>query len=394
MLLVRNWKGDENGVKAAIQETMDRVVEWRRYLHQYPELSYQEKETSAFVARTLESFGWKVRTGVGGYGVVADLEGRSAGKCIALRADMDALPIQDAKQTAYASKVPGVMHACGHDGHTSQLLGAAELLSKTRSEWSGSVRLLFQPAEEIPPGGAQAMIEDGALEGVDEIYGIHLWSQFPVGTVQTVQGPIMAASDEFRITIRGKGGHGGLPHQAVDALAIGAHFTVNVQSIVSRNADPIEPGVISIGSLHAGSTFNVIAEECTIQGTVRTMSKDMRLLLKRRLEEVLDATCRMFGAEYEIDYIWGYPAVVNHPEQTERVMSIAADLFGEEAVIPCRPMMASEDFAYYLEKIPGCFLFLGAGNDQIQAPHHHPLFDIDERSLEMGVRLLYELAIR
>lgn len=381
-------------MNAAIQDTMGRVVAWRRHLHQYPELSYQEKETSAFVAEKLESFGWKVRIGIGGYGVVADLEGKGPGKCIALRADMDALPIQDAKQAEYASKVPGVMHACGHDGHTAQLLGAAELLSKTRTEWSGSVRLLFQPAEEIPPGGAQAMIRDGALDGVDEIYGIHLWSQFPVGTVQTVSGPIMAASDEFRITIRGKGGHGGLPHQAVDALTIGAHFTVNVQSIISRSLDPIEPGVITIGSMHAGSTFNVIAEECKIQGTVRTMSNEMRMLLKQRLEEVLEGTCRMFGAAYEIDYIWGYPPVVNHPEQTERAICIAKELFGEEAVATCRPMMASEDFAYYLENIPGCFLFVGAGNEQIRAPHHHPMFDIDERSLEMGVRLMYALATR
>lgn len=380
-------------MEVKIQETMGRVIEWRRYLHRHPELSYHEKETSAFVAKRLEEMGWKVRTGVGGYGVVADMDGASPGARVALRADMDALPIQDAKSVDYASTVPGVMHACGHDGHTSALLGTAELLAQTKGEWSGSIRLLFQPAEEIPPGGAEAMIKDGALEGVDEIYGIHLWSQFPVGTVQTVSGPIMAASDEFHVTIRGKGGHGGLPHQAIDALTIGSHFVVNVQSIVSRNADPIEPSVISVGSMHAGSTFNVIAEECTMQGTVRSMSSDTRMLLKRRIEEVLESTCRMYGAEYDLNYIMGYPPVVNHAPQTERVQRVASELFGDEAVVTCRPMMAGEDFSYYLENVPGCFLFVGAGTDQIRAPHHHPMFDIDERSLEMSVRMLYSLAV-
>jgi len=381
-------------METRIRETLARVVEWRRYLHRHPEVSYEEKETSAFAASRLESMGWKVRTGVGGYGVVADLDGAAPGKRIALRADMDALPIQDAKTVEYASTVPGIMHACGHDGHTSALLGAAELLAETRSEWNGSIRLLFQPAEEIPPGGAQAMIRDGALEGVDEIYGIHLWSQFPVGTVQTVAGPIMAASDEFRITITGKGGHGGLPHNTIDALSIGSHFVVNVQSVISRNTDPIEPGVISVGSMHAGTTFNVIAEQCTLQGTVRSMSAETRMHLKRRIEEVLDYTCKMFGAEYDLNYIMGYPPVINHPEQTERVREIAGELFGSDAVVTCRPMMAGEDFSYYLERIPGCFLFVGAGNDKITAPHHHPMFDIDERSLEMSVRLLYALATR
>jgi amidohydrolase len=376
------------------KETMEKVIAWRRHLHRYPEVSYEEKETSAFVASELKRIGWRVRTGVGGHGVVADLDGAAPGKRIALRADMDALPIQDQKQTEYASTVPGVMHACGHDGHTAALLGVAERLAETTSDWTGSVRLLFQPAEEFPPGGAQAMIKEGALEGVDEIYGIHLWSQFPACTVHTAPGPIMAASDEFQLRIVGKGGHGGLPHQAIDAVAIGSHFVVNAQSIVSRNSDPILPNVISIGSFHAGTTFNVIAADCRMQGTVRTMTPETRTHLKERLESVLDSTCRMFGAEYELDYKFGYPPVVNHAGPTERVLSLARERLGDEKVSVCQPMMAGEDFSFYLEKVPGCFLFVGAGNDSIRAPHHHPLFDIDERALQTSVDLLYDLATR
>ncbi|HZG54948.1 amidohydrolase [Paenibacillus sp.] len=377
------------------QRTMDKVIAWRRHLHKYPEVSYSEKETAAFVARHLTEMGWRVRTGVGGHGVVADLDGGAgAGKRIALRADMDALPIQDQKTVEYASTVPGVMHACGHDGHTSALLGAAELLAESRASWTGAVRLLFQPAEELPPGGAQAMIRDGALDGVDEIYGIHLWSQFPACTVQTAPGPLMAASDEFTIRIFGKGGHGGLPHQAIDAVAIGSHLVVNLQTIVSRNTDPILPHVISVGAFHGGTTFNVIASECKLQGTVRTMTPESRLYVKERLEQVLETTCAMFGASFEIDYSFGYPPVVNHAEPTDRVRRLARERFGEDAVRVCQPLMAGEDFSFYLDRVPGCFLFVGAGNDDVTAPHHHPLFDIDERALETSVQLLYDLATK
>jgi len=374
---------------------MKNVVAWRRHLHMHPELSYHEKETAAFVAARLREAGWRVRTGVGGHGVVADLDGGAGpGKRIALRADMDALPIQDQKRVEYASTVPGVMHACGHDGHTAALLGAAVRLAAAREEWSGSVRLLFQPAEEIPPGGAKAMVEDGALEGVDEIYGIPLWSQFPACTVHAAPGPVMAASDEFSVTIRGKGGHGGLPHETVDTVVIGAHLVVNLQSIVSRNTDPIEPHVISVGAIRAGSTFNVIAEECTLQGTVRSMSEESRALLRRRLEEVARTTCAMFGASCEFEYHCGYPPVVNHAAQAERVLRLAAERFGRDRVFRMKPLMAGEDFAYYLERVPGCFIFVGAGGESARAPHHHPLFDIDERALQTSVDLLFDLAAK
>lgn len=376
----------------ALKVTMEKVVAWRRYFHQHPELSFEEKETSAFAAEKLRAFGWNVRTGVGGFGLIADMDGKLPGQRVALRADMDALPIQDAKQCEYASKVPGVMHACGHDGHTSALLGVAELLAHSRDRWTGSVRLLFQPAEEVPPGGATAMIRDGALEGVDVIYGVHLWTPFPSGEVYTVPGPMMAAADEFTVTIRGKGGHGGLPHESVDSVAVGAHFVVNAQSIISRNVDPTSPSVLSIGSIHAGTTFNVIAASCKLQGTVRSFDPQTRTFLKQRVEEVLKATCQMFGAEGHIEYLLGYPPVVNHEAPVERVRDAAIRLFGEDRVKTSPLIMAAEDFSYYLEQVPGCFIFVGAGTDAVWAPHHHPEFDIDEKALETSVRLLYALA--
>jgi amidohydrolase len=373
-------------------ETLVKVIEWRRYFHQYPELSYQEIKTSSYVADQLRDMGWIVRIGVGGHGLIADLDGASPGKRIALRADMDALPIQDQKKVEYRSRISGVMHACGHDGHTSALMGAAALLVASRDDWSGSVRLIFQPAEEIPPGGAKAMIRDGALDGVDEIYGIHLWTPLPAGKIATTVGSMMAAADEFTIVIKGEGGHGGLPHQTVDSVTIGAHFVVNLQSVVSRNIDPVEPGVISVGSIHAGTAHNVIADECRLQGTIRTMTAEMRSYARKRIEEVLVATCNMFGAKYSIDFMLGYPPLVNHTKQVEHVIQIASDLYGAERVQICKPVMAAEDFAYYLEQLPGCFIFVGAGNESCSAPHHHPHFDIDESALEVSMRLLYKLA--
>ncbi len=374
------------------ESLISKVIAWRRHLHRYPELSYHEKATSQFVRDHLETLGWHLRTGIGGHGVIADLEGHTPGKRICLRADMDALPIQDLKQVEYASQIPGIMHACGHDGHTAVLMGVAELLTHSQENWSGSVRLIFQPAEEVPPGGALAMIQEGALEGVDEIYGIHLWSSFPAGQVCTTPGPMMAAADEFTATIRGRGGHGGLPHESVDSVVVGAHAVVNLQSVVSRNFNPIEPSVISIGSFHAGTTFNVIAADCKLQGTVRTMSSPIRSLAKQRIEEVLSSTCAMFGAHYELDYILSYPPLINDPLRTEHVLRVARSLFGESQVEVCAPVMAAEDFAYYLERVPGCFIFVGAGLHPGSAPHHHPMFDIDESALETSVRLLFKLA--
>lgn len=376
-------------------EFLPEMVAWRRHLHRHPELSYQEEKTAAFVAEKLERLGLAVRRNVGGHGVIAELEGAEAGPTVALRADIDALPIQDEKQCEYASTVPGVMHACGHDAHTSALLGVAHVLSGMKEQIKGRVRFLFQPAEEVSPGGALPLIKEGALEGVAAIYGVHLWSPFPVGAVYSRPGPLMASADDFTIDIIGKGGHGGLPHETVDSLMVGAHLVVNLQSIVSRNVNPVDPAVISVGSLQAGTGFNVIAERSRLKGTVRCFSADVRAMLKTRIEQVIASTCSMFGADYELHYKLGYPPVVNDPAEVRRFTRVAADLFGAEKVRQTELIMAGEDFSYYLQQVPGCFVFVGAGNAEklITAPHHHPRFDIDEEAMLHAARVLAGLCL-
>jgi amidohydrolase len=378
-----------------LKELYPEMIEWRRYLHRHPELSYQEERTSAYIADKLKEFGIAVKRNVGGFGVVGDLDGHIPGPRVALRADMDALPIQDEKGCGYSSEVPGIMHACGHDGHMAALLGAARVLSESRNEWAGSVRFIFQPAEEVSPGGAAPMIRAGVLDGVDAVYGIHLWTPFPVGSVCTRSGPLMAAADEFSLEIIGKGGHGGLPHDTVDSLMVSAHLVVNLQSIVSRNLNPVEPAVISVGTFHAGTGFNVIAERTRLSGTVRTFNDSLRNLAQDRIAKVVADTCSMFDASYKLDYKLGYPPVVNHPGEAERVKRVSSSLFGSEAVKESPLIMAGEDFSYYLEKVPGCFVFVGAGNPQagIEAPHHHPRFDIDEHSILQAAELLVGLAV-
>lgn len=363
---------------------------WRRHLHQYPELSYEERETAAFVREQLEKMGISVVSNMGGHGLTATIDSGHPGPTIALRADMDALPIQDEKDCDYASKVQGVMHACGHDAHTATLLAVAQVLQDKRKEWDGKVRLVFQHAEEVSPGGAQSMIAAGALDGVDRMYGVHLWTPLPVGTLASRPGAFMAAADEFKITVQGKGGHGGLPHETVDSIAVASHMIVNIQSIVSRNVNPVEPAVISIGAIHAGNSFNVIAEKATLSGTVRSFDESVRHLLHQRLVEVAEQTATMFGAQAIIDYKWGYPVVENHPEEAKRFYTAARRWFVHENIQESPFIMAGEDFAYYLHQVPGAFLFVGAGNAEkrIHYPHHHPRFDIDEQAMLHAGKLL------
>jgi amidohydrolase len=379
-----------NGLDASYVE----MVDWRRFLHQNPELSFQEEKTAAFVAERLRSWGIEVRTQVGGNGVRGLLKGGRPGPTVALRADMDALPIQDEKSCDYASKVAGVMHACGHDAHTSTLLALAKLLAQHREAINGSLVFIFQHAEETTPGGALSMIQDGVLDGVDAVFGVHLWTPFEVGHVFCVEGPMMAAPDEFVITIRGKGGHGGLPHETVDSVLVGSHLVVNLQSIVSRSVNPIDPCVVSVGSIQSGSGFNVIAETCTMKGTVRTFNQTLREQVKERLEQIISSTCDMFGAEFHLEYKWGYPPVVNHASEVERYYQVGTQLFGAEQVHTSPLIMAGEDFSYYLQQVPGCYMFVGAGNAAagIRYPHHHPRFDIDERAMLQAAKLLMGMA--
>jgi len=372
------------------------MVARRRMLHRFPELSYHEEETAKLVYDQLISLQIEARAKVGGNGVVGTIYGGRPGPTVALRADMDALPIQDEKQCDYASQRPGVMHACGHDGHTAVLLEVAAILQQYRQHLNGNVRLIFQHAEEIAPGGAKPMIEAGALDGVDAVYGIHLWTPLPVGVVATRPGPMMAASDEFNIVIEGKGGHGGLPHETVDSVLVGAELTVSLQSIVSRSVNPVDPAVVSVGMFHAGTGFNVIAEQASLTGTVRTFSEATRQLIYSRLQELATHTAAKHGAKATLNYKWGYPVVVNDAEEAGEALRVAEALFGSAMVQEAQLIMVAEDFAYYLQHVPGTFLFVGAGNEEkgIIYPHHHPRFDLDEESLRTAAKLLIALAFR
>jgi amidohydrolase len=397
MLLLRFiGEGDGEHMKnLAVDSLMPEIVEWRRHLHRHPELSFHEKETSAFIAEKLMEFGIEVRRSTVGYGVTGILRGKRPGKTVVLRADMDALPILEENKNDYVSQNEGVMHACGHDGHTSILLGVASYYSDRLEELEGELRFLFQPAEEVCPGGAQGMIAEGVLDGADAVYGLHLWTPIPIGTVGSAPGPLMASADEFFIDIIGKGGHGGMPHRTIDSIVAGAALVTQLQSIVSRNVNPLEPAVLSVGTIQGGFAQNVIAERCRITGTVRAFDEETRHLIRRRIEEMTASVVSAYGAEAEIDYVMGYPPLVNHEGEFGRFFEIAPQALGESVqVIRMEKLMPAEDFAYYVKEIPGCFMFVGAGNPDKAAiyPHHHSKFDFDEDAMLHGMKLLIAMA--
>lgn len=368
---------------ARLEEIYPELIRFRRDLHMYPELSFQEVNTPQKIADYLASLGLEVKTGVGGNGVVGCLRGGKPGKTVALRADFDALPIQDEKEVEYKSRIPGVMHACGHDAHTAALLGVARVLSEVKEEIAGNVVFIHQFAEEKLPGGAKSMIEDGCLDGVDVIYGAHVWSTEPVGTVGVEEGPLMAAMDFFEIEIFGKGGHGAYPHLAVDSLVVGSQLVLNLQQIVSRRVDPLKPAVVTVGSFNGGNAPNVIPHSVKITGTVRSFDDDVRTLIEESIRQITLSTCEGAGATSRLEYTRGYPAVINHAEETKKIEDLAKTILGEENVKRMAPVMGGEDFSYYLQKVPGTFFFVGGENKEIGAnyPHHHPRFDVDERSM-------------
>jgi amidohydrolase len=383
--------------RAEAESLRAQLVAWRRDLHRHPELSFRETRTATLVARTLGELGYEVRTGVGHTGVVALLQGGRPGPSVLLRADMDALPIQELSEAPYASQTPGVMHACGHDGHVAVGLGAATLLARHAAELPGRVIFLFQPAEE-GDGGARAMIAEGALADPtpDAAFALHLWNQIPLGRVCAQAGPMMAASDVLRITVRGRGGHGALPHETVDAIAVTAQVLSALQTIVSRNVDPQETAVLTIGTVHGGTAFNVIAETVELQGTVRTFSPAVRETVLARLRVLLDGVTAGMGARYDLTVQGVAPTVVNDPGASEIARAAAVQVVGNTAVAWCPPLMISEDFSEYQKHVPGCFMLLGAGNPELafNAPHHNPRFDFDERALPIGAALLATVATR
>ena len=378
-------------IRPEVEAIKDILIQWRRDFHQYPELGFEEHRTSSIIAETLISFGMSPKTGVGKTGVTADLN-FGEGPTIALRADMDALPMQETSGLSFSSKHDGVMHACGHDGHMAMLLGAAKILSQMDKELTGTIRFIFQPAEE-GEGGARYMIEDGCLEGVDEIYGIHVWNYQPVGEVGAKEGPILAAADLFDIIIKGVGGHGATPQGTVDAVIVAAHLIQALQTIVSRNTNPLESTVITIGEINGGHNFNIIADKVRLAGTTRAYTKENRSMIQRRMQEIIDGVAKSFGAEITFNYTDGYPPTINHAGPVKKVLQAAGKVVGPGAGDPYLSM-GGEDFSYYLQKVPGCFFFVGSAPDgqrQFSTPHHCSHFNMDESALSVGTSVYLHL---
>ncbi|MFS7250320.1 M20 aminoacylase family protein [Rahnella rivi] len=358
--------------------------EIRQHLHQHPELSNEETATAALVADKLRALGYQVTTGLGGHGVVGSLTSGSGSRSIGIRADMDALPISERTGVNYASQYPGKMHACGHDGHTTMLLGAAEQLARSKN-FSGTVHLIFQPAEEIGfNSGAERMLAEGLFERFpcDAVYGLHNHPGYPVGKMMFRSGPFMAACDTVNITIHGKGGHAARPHMAVDPILVAGSLVVALQSIVSRSIDPNETAVVTIGSLHSGHASNVIPETARLEMSVRSFDAGVRKILEERIRTLVEHHATGYGARAEIEYVPGYPVLVNHDQETAFALSVAKELLGEENVIDnLPPISGSEDFAYFLQQKPGCFLRLGNGDS---AALHNPAYNFNDQSLTFG----------
>ncbi|MYL30606.1 amidohydrolase [Halobacillus halophilus] len=374
----------------AIDRQYDKMVETRRYLHQYPEVSFHEEKTAQFIADTYERLGIPYESGVGGNGVVAALKGGKPGRTVALRADFDALPIQEENDVPYRSKHDGAMHACGHDGHTAALLGLAEALAPYQSELPGTVLFLHQHAEEYAPGGAKPMVEAGAIEEADAVFGTHLWVNAPTGVIQTSKGPFMAGADRFEITIKGKGGHGAQPHQTKDAIVIASQLVTTLQQIVSRRIDPLKTAVVTVGTLEAGGTFNVIADSAKLTGTVRTFDADVQELIIGEMEKIIKGTCQGYDADYDFLYEKGYPPVINHSDEAEIILEHAHKASDSLVTEEVEPVMAGEDFAYYLLEKPGAYYFTGAQIPDHYYPHHHPKFDFDESALPHAAKTLFQ----
>lgn len=379
-------------IKPEINAIAPEIIDIRRDIHMYPEQGFDVYRTAALVAENLKAADIRVQEKVGKTGVVGDLEGNHPGPTIALRADMDALPIQETGNVAYRSKNDGVMHACGHDGHTAILLGVAKILSHKRELLHGRLRFIFQPSEE-KDGGATHMIDDGCLEGVDEIYGIHLWNYSEFGEIGSTPGAILAATDSLNFVVKGIGGHGAMPQGTVDAIVVSANLINALQTVVSRNVDPLRNAVVTVGTIHGGDNHNVIASLVKMDGTVRTFSKEISTLIRNRIRQIAKGMETTFGGKIEVKIEKGYPATINDPKLFEKLMSAAKRIVGDGAR-KIKPFMGGEDFAYYADKVPGCFFFVGSSPQGVPpgtVPHHCSHFDFDERALLVGASVLLEL---
>ncbi|MBF2083023.1 M20 family metallopeptidase [Thermoleptolyngbya sp. C42_A2020_037] len=381
---------DTSRIRLQIRALQPQLSVWRRQLHQRPELGFQEQFTADFIAAKLREWGIEHETGVAQTGIVALVKGDRPGPVLAIRADMDALPIQEENEVDYRSQHDGRMHACGHDGHVAIALGTAYYLSQHR-DFAGTVKFIFQPAEE-GPGGAQPMVAAGVLKNpdVDAIIGLHLWNNLPLGQVGIRAGAMMAAVELFECTIHGRGGHGAMPHQTVDSILVGAQVVTALQTIVARNLDPLQSGVVTVGKFEAGKASNVIADSAYLRGTVRYFDPALANFFDRRIEEIIAGTCQSHGATYEFKYHRLYPPVINDGAIAHLIRSVAEDVVETPAgVVPDCQTMGGEDMSFFLQEVPGCYFFLGSANIDrgLAYPHHHPRFDFDETALGLGVEI-------
>jgi amidohydrolase len=384
----------QDAARQEIKLMKEWLVDIRRTIHMHPELMYQEEDTSKLVAHHLKDLGLEFSTGIGKTGVVGLLRGAKEGKTIAIRADMDALPIEEATAVPYASKIPGRMHACGHDAHTAILLGVARFFSSRRNQLKGNIKWIFQPAEE-GGAGADAMIKDGVLENpkVDAIFGAHVFQEIPLGKIGVSPREAFASSDHVSIEIIGKGGHGAYPHLAHDPILAAAHLVAQIHSVVSRNVPPLENAVISFGKIAGGQAFNVIPDSVELMATVRALTPEVRTLLNERIAQICRGIELSFGVECRLNYKVGYPPLVNNSEMAQLIVSACGDAIGEENIEFPKPTMGAEDFAFYLGKVPGAIFRLGIRNEAkgIIHPIHSSLFNIDEDVLPFGVEMFVQI---
>jgi hippurate hydrolase len=381
-----------NGLREVVRDGLgEKIVALRREIHREPELGFDTKKTAEKVLGALDGLPLDVQTGVAENGIVATLQGEGEGPTVGLRADMDALPIHEETGLPFASEIDGKMHACGHDGHTSMLVGAAHALSGMRERLNGTVKFFFQPAEE-GGGGGKVMVEEGVADDVASVFALHLWPGLPFGTAGTKAGPIMAASDAFELTVRGSGGHGAFPHLSADAIAMAAQIVTALQTVVSREVDPVEPAVLTVGEIGAGSAFNIIPETARLAGTVRTLNEDLRRKMPVRIEQISRGVAGGMRGDAELDYDFSYPVTMNDEGAAQHALGVIRDLFGEENALELpNPSMGGEDFAFFLEKVPGAFIWLGVGEDVSFL--HTPTFAFDEEILPLGSALLTALAL-
>ena len=384
----------KNSLKEKIDGMKDWLVEIRRTIHMHPELGFEEVETSKLISEWLQKFGLEVKRGMAKTGVVGLLKGKKPGRTIAIRADMDALPMDEINQVPYASQIKGKMHACGHDAHVAILLGVAKFFSSIPDQVKGNIKWIFQPAEE-GGGGGRVMVEEGVLENpkVDAVFGAHVYPLLSTGKVGIMEGEALAAADRFTLVILGKGGHAASPHLTKDPILAAGHLITQIHSIVSRNINPLESGVVTIGKVSGGTAFNIIPDEVELLGTVRSLSPQVREELKSRIEQVIQGVVRSFGMDYRFDFEYGYPVLINDVEMSKLVASACSKGIGKEKVEVLKPSMGAEDFAYYLEKVPGAYFRLGCRNEErgIVHPYHSSLFDIDEEVLPFGVEMFMRI---